>query len=508
VPDKPKVWASKAKNAQEAHEAIRPTEMSRTPESVKGILSDEQFKLYSLIWRQTMACQMSAAKVERTRVEAEVEEGGRRFTFGASGKTILFPGFLAALTDGAGSLDDRETILPAVRPGQELDPRKVEAQEKHTQPPARYNEASLVRKLEEEGIGRPSTYASILGTIQDRGYIFKKGKELVPTFTAFAVTELLEQGFSDLVDIQFTARMEEELDDIAEGSMDRVAHLSRFYHGSEGGLGINKLVEERGPEIPYPHIEIGSGIVARIGRNGPFLQEGEGEGARRASIPDELPPAELTEAKARELLEAAAKGPEALGRDPETGRAVFLKRGRFGPYLEREALEGEDPRRVSLPPGQNAEDLSDEDLGSLLRFPFELGAHPESGEPIIVALGRYGAYLTCGEKRANVGEWRTGIGLDAAAAAAILAAPPRRGAAASAPKEPIARLGQAEGIDGEIKILDGRYGPYATNGKIHATIPKGTDPKAVTLEQAAELLRAKAAQGPAAKKPTRTRKKR
>ncbi len=507
VPAKPNTYASKAKNAQEAHEAIRPTDMTRTPESVRSRLNEEQYKLYSLIWRQTMACQMTPAKVERTRVEAEVADQGRALTFGASGKTILFPGFLAALSDGVAAVEDRETILPLVKEKQQLEPARVEALEKHTQPPARYNEASLVRKLEEEGVGRPSTYASILSTIQDRGYIFKKGKELVPTFTAFAVTELLETGFSELVDLQFTAKMEEELDEIADGQRDMVTHLKKFYHGQEGGLGIQKLVDEKGPDLPYPHIPLGGGIVARIGRNGPFLQEGEGEGARRASIPEDMPPAELTEEAARALLDDAAKGPASLGEDPETGRPIFLKKGRFGPYLEMEPAEGEEPRRVSLPPGQSAAEITPEDASQLLRFPFEMGAHPELNEPVKMLLGRYGAYLTCGEKSANVGDWRAALEMSLEDAVAALAAPPKRGRGAAAPKEPLAKLGTFEGIEGEIKVLDGRFGPYVTNGTVNATLPRGTDPTSLTLEQAAELIKAKAAQGPSKKKPVRRKKK-
>lgn len=508
VPAKPRVYKSKAKNAQEAHEAIRPTDLTRRPQDLKNILSADQFKIYELIWKRTIACQMKPAEVERTRVEVEVNESGRAFAFSASGKAIVFPGFLRAYVEGSddpdADLEDRETILPAINVGDVLDLVKVEATEHATKPPARYTEATLVRTLEAEGVGRPSTYASIIGTIQDRGYVFKRRNELIPTFTAFAVTELLENNFDELVDIRFTAHMEEQLDDIAEGKRDSVAHLREFY---EGDGGIEKQVEVKSSDIPFPALRLGEDIVIRIGRNGPYLQRGEGGTGNTANIPADLPPADLTYEEAAAIFEQAGRGPEAIGTDPETGRSVFHKKGRFGDYLEVEPLEGEEkPKRLTVPPGVNPGDLSEADLHALLAFPKTLG-QDANGADVVLAIGRYGAYLTAGERKANVGDWQAASSMTLEQALTALDNGGRGARTATASKEPIAVLGTVEGIEGEIKVLDGRFGPYVTNGKIHATIPKTKAPTSVTLEEAAEMIKAKAAAGPSKKKFVRRKKK-
>ena len=507
VPAKPKVYKSKAKNAQEAHEAIRPTELTRIPSEIKNRLTDEQYKLYDLIWKRTLACQMKPADVERTRVVVEVENGNRIFAFNASGKRIVFPGFLRAYVEGAddpeAELGDKEKILPGMKVGEELNLLKVEATDHATKPPARYTEATLVKTLEAEGVGRPSTYASIIGTIQDRGYVFKRRNELIPTFTAFAVTELLENHFDELVDIRFTARMEEELDDIADGKRDSVAHLREFYEGSGG---IEKQVETKAADIPFPAITLGEDVVIRIGRNGAFLQRGEGGAGNTGNVPPDLPPADLTLDMAKEIIERSAKGPQSVGTDPETGRAVFHKKGRFGDYLEVEPLEGEEkPKRVTVPPGVDAETLSQDELDALLAFPKNLG-QDATGADVVLAIGRYGAYLTAGDRKANVGDWKVAAEMSLEGALEALENGGRGSARTKASAEPIAVLGKAEGVDGEIKVLDGRYGPYVSNGKTHATIPKGTEPKSVTLEQAAEWIKAKAAAGPS-KKFVRRKKK-
>jgi DNA topoisomerase-1 len=506
VPAKPKVYKSKAKNAQEAHEAIRPTDLTRRPQDLKNSLSPDQFKIYELIWKRTIACQMKPAEVERTRVEVEVSEGGSAFGFSASGKAIVFPGFLRAYVEGSddpdADLEDRETILPAMKIGDVLDLVKVEATEHSTKPPARYTEATLVRTLEAEGVGRPSTYASIIGTIQDRGYVFKRRNELIPTFTAFAVTELLENNFNDLVNIGFTATMEEQLDDIADGKRDSVAHLREFY---EGDLGIEKQVEKKTPDIAFPALKLGEDIVIRIGRNGPYLQRGEGGPGNTANISPDLPPADLTYQEALAIFEQSGRGPESIGTDPESGRSVFHKKGRFGDYLEVEPLEGEEkPKRVTVPPGVNAGDLSQDDLDLLLAFPKTLGQNAE-GHDVVLAVGRYGAYLSAGEKKANVGDWREAGNLTLEGAITAI----ETGRAARTSKgstEPIAVLGTADGIEGEIKVLEGRFGPYVSNGKIHATIPKSKAPASVTLAEAAEMIKAKAAAGPSKKKFVRRKK--
>ncbi|MCB0824745.1 MAG: type I DNA topoisomerase [Armatimonadetes bacterium] len=514
LPAKPPVFKSKAKNAQEAHEAIRPTDLSRTPDSIKSKLTDEQFKLYDLIWKRTLASQMERARVERTRVEIDVKAEKRPCTFTASGKAILFPGFLRVYVEGSddpeAEIGDKESILPEMKEGQELNCQGVISEDHETSPPARYTEASLVRRLEEEGIGRPSTYASIIGTIQDRGYVRKNGNQLVPTWTAFAVTELLEDHFPNLVDIQFTAEMENRLDDIADDKRDMVAHLKEFYYGTGEDLGIAKKVETRGPEIPFPNMPIGDDIIVRIGRNGPFLQRGEGGTGNTASIPEELAPADLTLEKAQELLDEKARGPEAVGVDPQSGQCVFAKSGRFGPYLEvaqTEAEEeaGEKPRRITLPPDLSPNQISETDLMTLLRYPITVGKHPESGDEIVLAIGRYGAYLQAGEKRANAGEWRASANMTVEQAAEMLAS----GGAKNARKAPEAlkTFGELEGMAGEVKVMSGRYGPYVTDGETNATLPRGTEPDAVTPEMAIDLLKKKKEAGPSKRRSFRRKKK-
>ncbi|MDI9636564.1 type I DNA topoisomerase [Geitlerinema splendidum] len=505
LPAKPPVFKNKSKNAQEAHEAIRPTDLNRTPQSIKKYLTEEQFKLYDLIWKRTIACQMAPAKVERTRVTVEVTANESTHAFGASGKAIIFPGFLRAYVEGSddpnADLDDKETLLPELKEGEIVSASAVTAQNHQTNPPARYTEASLVRKLEEEGIGRPSTYASIISTIQDRGYVNKSGGALVPTFTAFAVTELLENNFPDLVNIRFTAEMEDQLDEIADGDRDMVQHLRHFYYGDGNDLGIAEKVEKRGPDMPFPLMPLGEDIVVRIGRNGPFIQRGEGGPGNTASIPEDLAPADLTLEKAKELLESRSKGPEAVGKDPSSERAVFAKTGRFGAYLEVEATEeeladGQTPKRITLPPGVSASNISEEDISLLLQFPKLIGQHPETNADIILQSGRFGPYLTAGEQKANAGDWKEALQLTVEGAVQLLA----EGRAGRAKPAALKELGEADGLQGPVKVMSGRYGPYVTDGKTNATIPRGYDPESVTLEQATEWIKAKAAAGPSKKR--------
>ncbi|HXH60308.1 MAG TPA: type I DNA topoisomerase [Fimbriimonadaceae bacterium] len=511
LPAKPNTYKSKSKNAQEAHEAIRPTHIDRKPADIKSSLTDEQFKLYELIWKRTVACQMKPAEVERTRVEATVRHDGSDFVFAASGKRISFPGFLRAYVEGAddpeADLEDKERILPEMHHGQTLSLRDITATEHATKPPARYTEASLVKELESNGVGRPSTYASIIGTIQDRGYVFKKGKELVPTFTAFAVTNLLEQNFDELVDTGYTAKMEEDLDEISNGDVDSVEYLNEFYHGTEQHPGLEPQVKTKGADIPYPQIPIGDGVVVRIGRNGPFLQRGEGGPGNTASVPDGLPPSELTHEMAVELLEAKKSGGTEIGVDPSSGRKVIHKTGRFGDYLEVEQTDaekesGEKPKRVTLPKDVSPTAIDGQTLATLMSYPREVGTHPESGEAITLALGKFGPYLSCGTKKANIGDWRKGPSVTLEDAVAALASGGNR---RTGPEE-IKNFGKVEGFEKEIRLLSGRYGPYVTDGKTNATLPKGLDPHTVTIEKAVELIKERAAKGPA-KKRRFTRKK-
>lgn len=526
LPDKPVRYKSKAKGAQEAHEAIRPSSLQRRPQDVERYLDKDQAALYELIWKRTIACQMVAAKVLRSQVEVTAPTREGDLVFGASGKQITFPGFLRAYVEGSddpeAEIEGKETILPVLAVGEPVDWKEVRPVGHETKPPARYTEASLVKMLEDEGIGRPSTYSSIISTIQNRGYVFKKGKELVPTFTAFAVTELLEGSFRDLVDTTFTAKMESELDDIADGERDWVKHLEAFFLGSGQNSGLLRQVEEESKDIPYPILKLGETedsvpIVVRVGRYGPFLQRGEGGAGNTANIPDDLAPADLTLERALEMIEKKSAGPEALGVDPATGRCVFYRKGRFGDYLEVEQDEeakaqGRTPKRVTLPPGLKTSDIDDATLALLMQFPKVLGAHPENGQEVTVQVGRYGAYVKCGDENRTLESWQDAAHLELAEALVILSQPKtrRRGGASSsgstaAPAQaPLQEFGILENAAGPVKVLAGRFGPYVTDGKTNATIPKGIDPAEISSQQAAELLAAKRLAGPAKKKfPTR-----
>ncbi len=516
LPAKGVQYKTKSKNAQEAHEAIRPTDLARRPEQVKSFLSKDQFALYDLIWKRTIACQMLPAQVQRTVVEVTVKTD-QNLVFGASGKAIIFPGFLRAYVEGSDDpeieLESQETILPEMKIGDVLDLKGIKALRHETRPPARYTEASLVKKLEEEGIGRPSTYASIIGTIQDRGYVIKKGKELVPTFTAFAVTELLEEFFEELVDLKFTAQMEDELDDIAEGRIDSTRYLRDFYDGHDGNPGLVKQIEAKEKEIPFPSIELGSDeegrlIVVRVGKFGAFVQRGEGGEGHRANIPPQMAPAELTLEAAIELLNGKSAGAAAIGVDPESGRNVFWRTGRYGDYLEVEQTEeekkaGEKPRRVTLPKAVKAGDISESDLSLLLLFPRDLGPLPGTGEPVTVTIGAYGPYVKSGAEIRNIDDWREAARIELEEAAALLAQPKSRRGSTAAPRAAISAIqefGVLDGASGPVRVLPGRFGPYVTDGKVNATLPKNLDPATVTADEAMELIRAKAAAPKTAKR--------
>ncbi len=503
LPPKPIYYKTKAKRAQEAHEAIRPTDLTRRPQDVKAFLDRDQFRLYELIWKRTVACQMVPARFERTAVEVEVD-AGEILTFAARGRRIVFPGFLRAYVEGsddpAAQLGDQETLLPPLEAGQGVEPASVEAEGRRTKPPYRFTEASLVKKLEEEGIGRPSTYASIIGTIQERGYATKRGNELIPSFTAFCVTSLLEKQFGDLVDTRFTALMEDELDEVAAGEMAWDALVSEFYHGAESDPGLNRRVEEG--EVTYPSIPVGSDpetekeISIKVGRWGPYVRRGEGGKENVASIPEDMAPDELTLEVALELLKAKSSDQEAFTADPVTGRAVTLKRGRFGEYLELEQTEEErekkqKPRRVSLPRGVKPADLTEDMAQKLIQLPRSLGDHPETGDAISTGLGRYGPFLKRGDEYRNLESWEQACDITRDEALEILKQPKPARKRFGAKKTVLKELGEIEGAAGPVKVLDGRYGPYVTDGKTNATVPKGTDPQSVTPEQAAEMLEAK-----------------
>jgi DNA topoisomerase-1 len=513
VPAEARRYSKKAKGAQEAHEAIRPAGDSfRTPGQLAGQLARDEFRLYELIWQRTVASQMADAVGQTVSIRlAGRSTTDERVEFTASGRTITFPGFLRAYVESrdesAGSddehgSDDAERRLPRVERGQQLDTRELEPKGHTTTPPSRYTEPSLVARLEELGIGRPSTYASIMQTIQDRGYVWKKGSALVPSFTAFAVVNLLEQHFAALVDYDFTASLENELDEIAAGELGRVDWLTEFYFGGEGrhagGIaasgGLKQVIGQQLEEIDArgvnsiplraagPH---GEPVVVRVGRYGPYLQAGGEEGAR-VSIPEDLAPDELTSDKVAELL-AAPSGDRALGTDPETGQPVVVKAGRYGPYVTTVVPEGskESPRTASLFSSMSPETVTLEQALQLLTLPRTVGTAPD-GEEIQALNGRYGPYLKKGsDSRSLESEDRLfTVTLDEALA--VFAQPKQRGRRAAA--APLKELGPDPVTQGQITVREGRFGPYVTDGETNASLRKGDDVETISLDRAAELL--------------------
>lgn len=505
LPDKPRRYKTKTRNAQEAHEAIRPTDIKRKPEDVARFLTKDQAALYELIYKRTLACQMTDARVERTRVEVEVTtSNNERLLFTASGKTILFPGFLKAYgyeENARGKA--KETRLPSLEQGQELHPLEVKPLRHQTEPPARYTEASLVKRLEEEGIGRPSTYATIISTLLDRDYAFKRDNELVPTFTAMCVNEVMLRYFPTLVDLKFTARMEDDLDDIARGTKQMVSELREFYYGSDSEPGLEPRLREQTPLVEPPKIPIGADpstgemIYARVGRYGEYLSRGDGEDSKRVTIPPNTAPADLTPERAAALLDGKDVP---ITTDPKTGRPVFLKTGRYGAYLEVKPgdLEG-NPKRVSVPKNIKPENLDEDTVLKLLALPRTLGVHPETGAPVTANLGPYGPYVQHQREFRSLPSFDALFTTTLEQALALLAQPkqPRRRQTA----EELRELGEAEGCAGTIKVMSGRYGPYITDGKTNATLPKDVNPEDVTLEEAAELIRTKAASKPTRRRP-------
>ncbi|MGI5119213.1 type I DNA topoisomerase [Marinactinospora thermotolerans] len=523
VPDKPRVYAAKVKNAQEAHEAIRPAGDSfRTPAETG--LSGAELRLYELIWKRTVASQMKDAVGESVSVRvAGTSTSGENVEFGASGKIITFHGFLKAYVEGAddpeAELDDRERRLPPLEEGDTLKAESIEAEGHSTRPPARYTEATLVKELEDREIGRPSTYASIIGTILDRGYVFKKGSALVPSFLAFAVVQLLERHFGNLVDYDFTARMEDMLDDIARGEAERVPWLRRFYHGGEDEAGLKELVDDHLADIDPKEVSsfplAGTDIMIRVGRFGPYLERD----GQRVNVPEDLAPDELTKDKAEELF-AQPSGDRELGTDPETGRLVVARNGRFGPYvtevLEEPAAEPEGgtktrtrkkaaapkPRTASLLKSMSLDTVTLEDALRLLSLPRVVGEI--DGEEVTAQNGRYGPYLKKGTDSRSLETEEQMFTVTIDQARELFAKPKQRGRRASA-AAPLRELGNDPVSGKPMVVKDGRFGPYVTDGETNASLRKGDEVESITDERAAELLaerRAKApAKKPAAKKP-------
>ncbi|MGV9305793.1 type I DNA topoisomerase [Nonomuraea sp. NPDC004354] len=507
VPDKPRVYASKVKNAQEAHEAIRPSgEEFRTPGETG--LSGDMFRLYELIWQRTVASQMKDAVGES--VTVKVAGGGAEFT--ATGRTITFHGFLKAYVESADDpstdRDDSEKRLPNLAEGDALGLTRLDVSGHSTKPPARYTEASLVKELEDREIGRPSTYASIIGTILDRGYVFKKGTALVPSFLAFAVVNLLEQHFGNLVDYDFTAEMEKVLDDIANDRAERVPELRRFYFGHEGDEGLKEMVTDLG-EIDAKEISSfpikGSDIVIRVGRYGPYLDR---EGVR-VNIPEDMTPDELTAEKAEELF-ARPTGDRELGRDPVTGNMIVAKDGRFGPYVTEVLPEANDdakkrtrkadapkPRTSSLFKSMSLDTVTLEDALRLLSIPRVVGVIDD--EEVTAQNGKFGPYIKKGTDSRSIGSEEELLTITIEQAKELFAQPKQRGRRTAA-AAPLRELGEDPNSKKPVVVKEGRFGPYVTDGETNASLRKGDTVEDITIERAAELLAERRERAPAAKK--------
>jgi DNA topoisomerase-1 len=503
IPAAPRQYTRKVKNAQEAHEAIRPAGDSfRTSKQVERELKRDELALYDLIWKRTLASQMADARGLTVSLRlGATAASGRDAEFSASGTVITFRGFLAAYEESRDDEAERdeERPLPHLKPGDELRAAELEPEGHATTPPARYTEASLVQALEELGIGRPSTYASIMGTILDRGYVFKRGTALVPSFLAFAVTGLLEQHFGRLVDYGFTAKMEDDLDRIAAGEQERVDWLRHFYFGgADGDAGLHALVSDLG-EIDARAVNslpIGDGIVLRVGRYGPFVERGE----ERASVPEDLAPDELTVEKAAELL-AAPSGDRILGVHPEWSREIAVRTGRYGPYVTEILEEGstEKPRAASLFQSMSPETVTLEDALRLLSLPRSLGADPADGEEITAQNGRYGPYVKKGTESRSLESEEQLFTVTLDQALALLAQPKQRRGRGQA-KPPLRDLGPDPASGKQVVLKEGRFGPYVTDGETNASLRRGDDPESVTIERAAELLADRRSKGPAPKK--------
>jgi DNA topoisomerase-1 len=537
VPDQPRTYTSKVKNAQEAHEAIRPAgDRFRTPRQVSaaGLKADE-LRLYDLVWKRTVACQMKDATGESVSVKvAGTSSTGERAEFGATGKVINFYGFLKAYVEGTdeqnGDRDDQERRLPQLAERDPLTVLDLHEAEHATRPPARYTEASLVKELEDREIGRPSTYASIIGTILDRGYVFKKGTALVPSFLAFAVVTLLERHFGQLVDYEFTARMEDALDEIARGEAERVPWLRRFYFG-DGNNGAETVSRDRSEEKNDRGLKAlvssigdidardvssfplaGTDIVVRVGRYGPYLERD----GQRANVPPDMAPDELTPEKAEELF-SLPNGEVVLGPDPVTGHTLVAKAGRYGPYVTEQLPEDsrDKPRTASLLKSMSLDTVTVDDALKLLSLPRVLGEL--DGEPVTVQNGRYGPYVKRGSDSRSLPTEDEMFTITLAEAKELLAQPKARGRGSGAAAPPLRELGEDPATGKPMLVKDGRFGPYVTDGEFNATLRKGDEVATLTAARAAELLADRRAAGPSrpkrssspkgAKKTPATRKK-
>jgi len=549
VSPSPRQYTRKVKNAQEAHEAIRPAgETFATPDAVRNELGSDEFRLYELIWQRTVASQMADARGTTLSLRIGGQSAGQQVTFAASGRTITFAGFLKAYVEtvdelAGGEADDAERRLPQLTQGQRVDATEATPDGHATNPPARYTEASLVKALEELGIGRPSTYSSIIKTIQDRGYVYKKGSALVPSWVAFAVIGLLEQHFRRLVDYDFTAAMEDELDAIAAGRQRRTDWLHNFYFGGDYGVddsiaragGLKKLVGVNLEGIDAREInsiklfddEQGRPVYVRVGKNGPYLERmvagDDGEPTpQRANLDDSLPPDELTLAIAEERFATPQEG-RLLGIDPDTGHEIVAKDGRYGPYVTEilppppddesgstakkgKKPTGPKPRTGSLLRSMDLQTVTLDDALKLLSLPRVVGIDPATGDEITAQNGRYGPYLKRGTDSRSLSTEEQIFDITLEEALKIYAEPKRRGRqAAAAP--PLRELGADPTTGKPMVIKDGRFGPYVTDGETNASLRKGDEVASITDERAAELLADRRARGPAKKAAKKTTRK-
>nr|WP_227012839.1 type I DNA topoisomerase [Pseudonocardia sp. EC080610-09] len=539
VADKPRQYTRKVKNAQEAHEAIRPAgESFRTPGAIAREVDGDDFRLYELVWQRTIASQMNDARGTTVSVRIGGTAGtGEKVVFASSGRTITFPGFLKAyvetVDDGSKEqADDAESRLPELTEGQTLTADELTPDGHSTSPPSRYTEPALVKVMEELGIGRPSTYASTIKTILDRGYVWKKGSALVPSWVAFAVVGLMEQHFGQLVDYDFTAEMEDDLDSIASGNDSRVHWLSGFYFGSEDAApddtgseiakagGLKKLVGSNLEEIDARTVNsivmfadaAGRDVVVRVGRYGPYLERIVDGESQRANLTDGLPPDELTEEIAEKLFSVPQEGRK-LGTDPVTGHEVVAKEGRFGPYVtellpEPEVPEGAKkkpakpkPRTGSLFKTMSVDTITLDEALKLLSLPRVVGNDPESGDEITAQNGRYGPYLKKGTDSRSLADEEQLFTVTLEEALELYKQPKQRGRGRGAAQPPLRELGEDPSTSKKMVIKDGRFGPYVTDGETNASLRKGDEVEALTDERASELLAERRAKAPAKKKP-------
>ncbi len=522
LPAEPRVYQTKVKNAQEAHEAIRPAGSSFADPKSLTDMGDDERRLYELIWKRTVASQMKDAKGKRSILQLGIDDA----VFQTTGKVIEFMGFRLAYNeqagretsrDGADGKSETDKLLPKVKEGEELDVKKLLPEGHTTKPPARLTEASLIRELEARGIGRPSTYASIIDTILQRDYCFKKGSALVPTFTAFAVLNLMDQYLGYLVDYAFTAKLEEDLDEISNGRKDRDEYLHNFFLGN-GKPGLRTTLDEVEQRIDPREVctlndfDLGKGpqgeaIEVRVGRYGPFISSGE----ISASLPDGIPPDELKAEFAQDLLAKALEGPKALGTDTETGLKIYVKVGRFGPYFQKgdpESLGDEKPKMASLLNGMEPETVTLAQALQVLALPRNLGTAktpdaketPGKDADVLAYNGRFGPYLRWDKETRSIPAEDDLLTIDLKRAMELFSQPKKRGRSQAAQAKVLKALGEHPESKADVRILDGRYGPYVSDGTTNATIPKGESPTDISMDRAVDLLAERAAKGPAKKK--------